>query len=313
MSGVTDVAFRFVLAKYGKPDVIFTEFISCDGLCSDGKKKLLKQLKFDKSEKPIVVQLFGAMPEHFYESAKLCQKLDFDGIDINMGCPDKDVIKQRAGAALIQNPVLAAEIINSTKKGAGNLPVSVKTRLGYSVIETEKWIDFLLKQNLTAITIHGRTKKQRYAGKVYWNEIKKVKKMAQKTLIIGNGDVKTLNEAHALAKKYDLDGIMIGRALLSNPFLFNKNNSAVPKKMEILIEHVELFEKFYPNRNFSDIKKFYKAYISGFPGASRFRLKLMKANNAKELKRHILKRPSLRDGYLSKKLDKIIKESKMKM
>jgi nifR3 family TIM-barrel protein len=293
MSGVTDAAFRFILAKYGKPDIIFTEFVSCDGLCSEGKERLLLQLRYDELERPIVAQLFGATPEYFYKSAKLCQKLGFNGIDINMGCPDKDVIRQKAGAVLIQNSKSAAKIIKSTKEGAGVLPVSVKTRLGYSVIETEKWISFLLKQNLAVITIHGRTKKQRYTGKVYWNEIEKAKKIAQKispkTLIVGNGDIKTLREARILAKKYNLDGIMIGRALLSNPFLFNRDNSVRSKKIEILIEHAQLFEKFYPNRNFSDIKKFYKAYISEFPGASRFRLELMEANNAKELKRYIIK------------------------
>ncbi len=293
MSGVTDSAFRQILAKYGKPDVIFTEFVSCDGLCSEGKEKLLLQLGFNKSEKPIVAQLFGAIPKYFYKSAKLCQKLGFDGIDINMGCPDKDVIKQKAGAALIQDPDLASKIIKATKKGASSLPISVKTRLGYNIIETEKWIGFLLKQDLVTITIHGRTKKQRYTGKVYWDEIKKAKKIAQKmspeTLIIGNGDVKTLNEAYTLAERYSLDGIMIGRALLSDPFLFDKNSPVVSKKIEILIEHAQLFEKLYPNRNFSDIKKFYKAYISGFTDASKFRLKLMEANNTKELKQYIKK------------------------
>jgi len=291
MSGITDAAFRRILAKYAKPDIMFTEFVSCDGLCSDGKEKLLLQLKYDKSEKPIVAQLFGSKPENFYDSAKLCAKLGFDGIDINMGCPDKNVVKQEAGANLIQNLALAGKIIQLTKKGTGNLAVSVKTRLGYNKIETKEWISFLLKQDLAAITIHGRTKKQGYVGKVYWNEIEKAKKIAwkisSKTLIIGNGDVKTLKEANFLAKKYNLDGIMVGRALLSNPFLFNRENSIVFKKIEILIEHARLFEKLYPNRNFSEIKKFYRAYISGFAGASKFRLKLMKANNAKELEQYV--------------------------
>ncbi len=291
MSGITDAAFRSILAKYGKPDVIFTEFVSCDGLCSDGKEKLLLQLKYDESERPIVAQLFGSNPINFYESAKICAKLGFDGIDINMGCPDKNVVKQNAGADLIQNRLLAGKIIQLTKKGAGNIPVSVKTRLGYNEIKTKKWIGFLLKQDLTAIIIHGRTKKQGYAGQVHWNEIAKAKKMTQKmsikTLIIGNGDVKTLKETNLLAEKYNLDGIMIGRALLSNPFLFNKDNLTISKKTEVLVEHAKLFEKLYPNRNFSEIKKFYKAYISGFSEASKFRLKLMKANNAKELEQYV--------------------------
>jgi len=292
MSGVTNVAFRRILAKYGKPDVIFTEFVSCDGLSGEGKEKLLSQFRYNKLERPIVAQLFGSKPENFYASAKICKELDFDGIDINMGCPDKSVIKQKAGSYLIKEPELVSKIIKATKKGAEGLPVSIKTRLGYtSIDEATEWLTYLLNHSIATLSIHGRTKKQRYAGKVYWNKIEEAKKIAQKiapkTLIIGNGNVKTISEAEALAKKHNLDGIMIGRALLSNPFLFNKNKLDLPRKIEILIEHAKLFEKFYPDRNFSEIKKFYKAYISGFSGANNLRLRLMKANNAKELEKYI--------------------------
>jgi len=294
MSGVTDAAFRYILAKYGKPDVIFTEFVSCDGLASEGKKKLLAQLQFDKSEQPIVAQLFGSTLENFYSTAKLCQKLGFDGIDINMGCPDKDVIKQRAGAHLIREPRLVSEIIKATKKGAGSLPVSVKTRVGYtSSQESASWISHLLKHSPAVITIHGRTKKQRYQGEVHWEKIKEAKLLAQKispkTLIIGNGDIKTLGEAEKKAKTYNLDGIMIGRALLTNPLFFNKRRNiedfSIQERVNLLLEHVILFKKLYPKRNFSDIKKFYSAYLSGFKGAKAFRIKLMKANDIKDLKK----------------------------
>ncbi len=292
MSGITDAAFRRILAKYAKPDVIFTEFVSCDGLCSEGKENLLKQLKYHNSERPIVAQLFGKNPETFYKSAQLCQKLAFDGIDINMGCPDKNVIKQGAGAALIKTPQLASEIIKAAKKGAGSLPVSVKTRIGYSMSDTQNWIAFLLGHSLAALTLHGRTKKQGYGGKANWQEIAKAKmlaiKTAPKTIIIGNGDVESLDQAYNFASQYNLDGIMVGRALLSNIFFFNKKfdglaikNTTVAAK--ILIEHACLFEKLHPDKNFTDMRKFYKAYFSGFKGANKLRLKLMKANNSTEL------------------------------
>lgn len=298
MSGVTDTAFRQILAKYAKPDVIFTEFTSSDGLCSEGKKELLEQLKYTELERPVVAQLFGAKPEKFRQAAKLIKKLGFDGIDINMGCPDKDVIRQGAGAALIKTPQLASEIIQATKKEAGNLPVSVKTRIGYSRAETETWIAFLLRHNLAALIIHGRTKMEGYGGKVDWNEIAKVKTLAQivapKTIVIGNGNVGTLQQAYSFAKKYRLDGIMIGRALFSNIFLFNSSSDSLSVKdiraiARILIEHAYLFEKLYPQKNFAAMRKFYKAYFSRFKNAAKLRLKLMEAKNAKQLEQIIRK------------------------
>lgn len=294
MSGITDASFRFMLAKCGKPDVMFTEFVSCDGLCSEGKERLLKQLIYDKSEKPIVAQLFGSKPENFYQSALICKKLGFDGIDINMGCPDKSVVKQESGSSLIKNPFLAGEIIEATRKGAGNLPVSVKTRLGYSQIDMEKWISYLLKFNLDALTIHGRTKKQGYGGNANWEEIGHVKTLAKeispKSIIIGNGDVKSLDEAYEKAKKYDLDGIMIGRALIANPLFFNKirqmKDLSIRERFDMLSEHIKIFKEIFKDdsRNFSDMKKFYKSYISDFKGASALRFELMKARDGDEIK-----------------------------
>src|SRR3990167_3412588 len=174
MADVTNAAFRRIIAKYGKPDVMFTEFVSCDGLCSAGQKNLLPILKFTKKERPIVAQIFGAKPENFYESAKLIKKLGFDGLDINMGCPDKKVLKQGAGAALINNPKLAQEIIRQTKKGSGKMPVSVKTRIGYDKYdkkEFKKWLTALLECELDAITIHARTKKEMSLFTAKWEVV----------------------------------------------------------------------------------------------------------------------------------------------
>jgi nifR3 family TIM-barrel protein len=295
MAGVTDVVFRRVLAKYGKPDVMFTEFVSCAGLCSGGKERLSVQLKYDKSERPIVAQLFGSVPEHFYISAKICKDLGFDGIDINMGCPDKSVIKQKAGSRLINEFELVSEIIKATKDGASDLPVSVKTRLGYeSTDEAAAWFTHLLNQSPAVVSVHGRTKKQGYAGEVDWDKIEMVKKMAFKispeTLIIGNGNVLNVLDAETKAKKYDLDGIMIGRGMLLDPLVFNKEKSIQDLNLEerknFLLKHAEIFIKIYKDsKGFYDLRKFYKTYISDFTDAKELRAEMMKANNLEELKK----------------------------
>lgn len=236
MANVTDAAFRKMVAKYGKPDVIWTEFVSCDGLCSEGKEKLLQDLIFDKSERPIVAQFFGAKSENFYECAKLAQKLGFDGIDINMGCPDRGVIRQGAGSALIKNPKLAQRIIKETIRGAGKLPVSVKTRIGFNEIEYKKWISYLLKMDIAALTVHGRTKKEMSDVPAHWDVIgdivKMRNKMKSKTLIIGNGDVSSLADAQEKYEKYGVDGVMVGRALFGTPWFFaSRRNDSLPRSL----------------------------------------------------------------------------------
>ena len=163
MADVTDAAFRRIIAKYGKPDVFWTEFVSADGLTlapEEGRKKLLRDLEYSESERPIVAQFFTSNPENMKKAAELAVELGFDGIDINMGCPDKSVEKQKAGAALIKNPKLAREIIRAAKAGAGSLPVSVKTRLGYNKDELETWLPELLAEEPAVVTIHARTRKE---------------------------------------------------------------------------------------------------------------------------------------------------------
>jgi len=250
MANVTDAAFRLMMVKYSKydgkgvfdkngkftrpnppaggvggPDVMWTEFVSCDGLCSGGKKNLMLDLIFDKSERPIVVQFFGAKPENFYKCALLAQKLGFDGIDINMGCPDRGVVRQGAGSALIKNPKLAQKIIKETIRGAGKLPVSVKTRIGFNELEYKKWIPCLLKMDIAALTIHGRTKKEMSDVPAHWDIIGDIVKMRNKlrskTLIIGNGDVFSLADAQEKYEKYGVDGVMVGRGLFGTPWFFS--------------------------------------------------------------------------------------------
>ncbi len=291
MSDVTDEAFRQMFIRYGRPDVFWTEFVSVNGLVSDkGYKNMLVDLKFKKNEHPIVAQVFGSDPAKFYQVAKIIKKLGFDGIDINMGCPDKKIEKQGAGATLIKNYKLAQEIIKETKRGAGTMPVSVKTRIGYNKIETTKWIRALLEAEPTAISIHWRMRKEMSKVEARWSEAKKVMKLAKgkKILIIGNGDVESLEDAYKKAEKYGVDGVMVGRGVFGKPWFFNPElqNLSIEEKLNIMVEHAVLFDKLYKNKkNFSIMKKHFKAYANGFKGAKELRMKLMKAENVEDVKK----------------------------
>lgn len=292
MANVTDVAFRSIIAKYGKPDLMYTEFVSADGLGSAGREHLLIDLKFSEAERPIVAQFFGATPDHFYQAALLAQELGFDGIDINMGCPDRAVLKQGAGAALIETPELAQEIIRETKRGAGPLPVSVKTRLGLKKNTLKSWLPRLLETDLAAVIIHGRTAKELSLVPARWENIAEAVKIreksglgAEETLILGNGDVKSLADAEAKAKDYGLDGVMAGRGIFGNPWFFAGTGEPDAKeKLRVMVEHTRLFEKIFSGiKSFDVMKKHYKAYANGFPGAKELRIKLMAAKNADEV------------------------------
>lgn len=290
MLDITDSPFRQIISGCGKPDVFYTWFVSVDGLCSAGKNNILKNpnLKIAKKENPIVVQLFGKDPEKFFESAKIMVQLGFSGIDINMGCPDKDVLKQGAGAELIKNPELARKIIRATKKGAGKIPVSVKTRVGfYKNIEMENWLKELLKEKPSAICMHGRTAKQKYGGSADWNMIAEAVKIAKGsgTLIIGNGDVKNLEEGIIRSKESGVDGIMIGRSILENPWMFSNKNVLPKEKLKMLVRHASLYEKNYKGKSFNNFRKFYRCYVSGFEGSKELRIRLMEAKNSNELKK----------------------------
>ncbi len=310
MANVTDAAFRRMLAKYGKVsprrkpasrnagglDVIWNEFVSCDGLCSAGREILMRDLLFDKSERPIVLQLFGGNPEHFYTCALLAQKLGFDGIDINMGCPDKGIMKQGGGAALIKNPQLAQEIIKATIRGAGNLPVSVKTRIGDNEIEIKKWLPHLLDMDLAAITIHGRTKKELSLVPAHWDVIADAVALrdasGKDTLILGNGDVASLADAREKYEKCGVDGVMIGRAMFGKPWFFNprKKEMSLKESLELALEHTVLFEKIFKGEKHFDImKKHYRSYISGFADAKAMRMNLMTVSNLSSAKKELKK------------------------
>lgn len=299
MSGVTDEAFRLMFLKYGKPSVFWTEFVSTDGLFSRGKKYCLKILDFNKKERPIVAQIFGADPINFEKTAALIAELGFDGIDINMGCPDRAIEKQGAGATLIKKPELAVEIIRATKKGAGKLPVSVKTRIGYKKNEIDEWISTILKENIAALTVHFRTREELYYAPANWELAKEVVKLRDKyspeTLIIGNGDVKSLEEAYKLVKETGLDGVMVGRAILGNPWFFADKTPTLTEKLKAIVEHAELFDECHKEevgeknyyKKFASMKKHFHAYTKGFRGAKELRESLMKVKNTAETKQVI--------------------------
>lgn len=299
MADVTDVAFREMFVRYGKPDVFWTEFVSVDGLVhQEGREHILSDLQFTKGQHPIVAQVFGGNPVHFPYTAELVEKLGFDGIDINMGCPDRSVEKQGAGAGLMKDQKRAREIIRATKS-ATTLPVSVKTRIGYSKNEIDTWIPALLETGLAAITIHGRTRKEMSDVPAHWNEIARVVNMAlgSGTRIIGNGDLESMQDGRKRAKKFGVDGVMVGRGVFGNPWFFSGYTPRTEEKLHVLIEHTKLFEnKLGAVKNFSIMKKHYKAYANGFNGAKELRMELMNSKDANHVE-EVVKR------FLSDKID----------
>ncbi len=297
MADVTDTAFRQIIEKYsrhgepgGGPDVFWTEFVSADGLCSAGREVLLRDFAFTSREHPIVAQIFSSNPENMKKTAELIASLGFDGIDINMGCPDKSIEKQGAGAAHMKDIKRAQEVILATMAGAPHLPVSVKTRIGYNKENLEEWIGAILETKPAVITVHARTRKEMSLVPARWEEIGRAVKLAEGsgTLIIGNGDVRDLVDAREKALATGADGVMLGRAIFGNPWLFDstRTGQVIPlaEKFNVMIEHTHLFEKLLGDiKNFSIMKKHYKAYVNGFDGAKELRVRLMDAKNATEV------------------------------
>ncbi|MEN9390588.1 MAG: hypothetical protein RLZZ283_688 [Candidatus Parcubacteria bacterium] len=292
MADVTDAAFRRVIAKYSKvadgvPYITWTEFVSADGLArapEEGKKKLLADLMYTDAERPIVAQFFGSNPENMEYAARLAHELGFDGVDINMGCPDKSIEKQGAGAAHIKNPVRAREVIAAAIRGAQGLPVSVKTRLGYNKDELEEWLPVLLESGLAAVTIHARTRKEMSLVPARWERVQRAveirDEMKSSTLILGNGDVQNVAHARTLIAETGADGAMLGRAIFGNPWLFSNHVPTLEEKLNVMVEHTKLFEELLPHKSFMIMKKHYKAYVNGFDGAAELRAELMQASDA---------------------------------
>lgn len=261
MDGVTDHPFRHIQKRHGSPDLLYTEFVRVERLVA-GETKLLRELLFDGSQRPIVAQVYGTGPDAFRAAAVLLCRLGFDGIDINMGCPSSSVADSGAGAGLICTPDLAAEIVAATRSAVADwqkgttawnapgvapaiaglgeerhsrlphafraprtIPVSVKTRIGYANCTVDEWIPRLLECGPAAISIHGRTLAQGYSGRADWDAIGRAVELARGsgTRIVGNGDVADRSDALVRAAAYGVDGVLIGRASHGNPFAFCPN------------------------------------------------------------------------------------------
>lgn len=297
MDDVTDTVFRQVIAGCAAPDLYFTEFVNVDGLQSPGREKLLPKLQFIDKERPIIAQIWGKNPENYYKTAKEIKAMGFNGIDINMGCPDKNVVKNGCCSALINNRELTGEIIAAVREGVGHdFPVSVKTRLGFNTVDFT-WHEYLLQQKLNMLTIHGRTKKEMSKVPANWDAIGHIASLrtslAPDTLIVGNGDVESRQQGIELAQKHGLDGIMIGRGIFHDPYVFAADkdgqsswaNKTRKQRIDLYTSHVKLFAETWQNneRKVITLNKFCKIYIQHFPGAKELREKLMDSSTIKEL------------------------------
>jgi len=318
MANVTDSVFRKLFAKYGKPDVTWTEFVSADGLISPGRENLLHDLEYSSKERPIVAQLFTGHPDAMRAAAKLAAGMKFDGIDINMGCPDRAVERQGGGASLIRDPKAALAVLEAARQGVADaarlrrakqpIPVSVKTRIGYNALDLE-WIRLLLRQRLPMLTVHLRTRKEMSDVPAHWEIMQEIVHMrdeeSPETLIIGNGDVMGISDGLAKIRASGCDGVMIGRGIFGQPWLFEDIHArggprdvrerTPEERLSVMIEHARAFERAYgPKKgthgastrglkSFAIMRKHFKAYVNGWPGAAELRAELMTAENVKAI------------------------------
>jgi tRNA-dihydrouridine synthase len=293
MEAVTDVVFRHVIMKAGRPDVFFTEFTNTASYCSPkGLHSTRGRLAFTDDEHPMVAQIWGKKPEDFKQMAHGLKELGFKGIDINMGCPDKSVVHGGGGSGLIRTPELAAEIIAATKQAG--LPVSVKTRLGdYKLEEWREWLTFILKQDVANLTIHLRTRKEMSKVEAHFELIPEIKalrdEIAPNTLLTINGDIRDRTHGLELVEKYGVDGVMIGRGIFMNPFAFAEvvQEDRSVQLLELLNYQLDLYDKYNEElepRKFDPLKRYFKIYVRDFAGASELREKLMHSKNTDEVR-----------------------------
>jgi len=305
MDDVTDTVFRRIVAECAAPDLFFTEFVNVDGLQSPGRPRLLKKLLLTAAEQPLFAQIWGKNPDNFYKTAReladgtfaremgLPEGVGFAGIDLNMGCPDKTVVKNGACSALINDRDLALEIIKATQEGtAGKIPVSIKTRLGFNAVDFT-WHELLLQQQPAMLTVHARTRKEMSKVPAHWDDLVHIRELrdqlSPQTLLVGNGDVESRTEGLLLAEKYRLDGIMIGRGVFHDPFAFAADSPwggyTREQRIALFAKQVELFASTWRQgeRQIAPLNKFCKIYINGFDGAKELRERLMAAQSTDEL------------------------------
>lgn len=331
MDGVTDAAFRYMVCKYSRPDVVMTEFTNVEGLAR-GASKMLVSFEYNPIERPVVAQIFGVEPDSYYKCAVMLCSLGFDGIDINMGCPCNNIARKGSGAGLIQTPKLAKKLIKITKKAvtdwadgisldqagvhpdviaecermrarichgkaerqivAGGeterrpIPVSVKTRIGYDKVVAEEWVATLLEEKPANITMHGRTLKQMYTGRADFQILGKAARVCEGSGVsfLGNGDVASMTDARKKIEDYGLDGVLVGRATLGNPWFFGEKEPSPEERLKALFEHAEYFTKVLGDRlYFHNLKKHLAWYTKSFSGAREMRMRLMQSNNVNEV------------------------------
>jgi len=319
MDGITDEAFRFTQCQIAKPDLIFTEFVSAEGLAHNAVK-LFDTLLFTEVERPIVGQLFGKDPDSFYIAAVILCSLGFDGIDINFGCPAKTVTQHGSGAALIDKPELASQIIKSVQRAISDFAenkvsikdlklkekvlnvidrnkkyseysgkiiptLSVKTRLGVSEDVSETWIPFLLSHHLDFLTLHGRTLKQGYGGQADWDSIARSSELARQssTIFFGNGDIQSKKQAFDYCQKYGVNGVLIGRAAMGNPWAFSDTIPDFKEKYRAMLLHAKNFKNVFPTRRFDPLRRHFLLYVSGHPHAKELRLEIVKLTGIDQL------------------------------
>lgn len=312
MDGVSDAAFRYIVAKHGKPSLTITEFTAAEGIRA-GAVRVLEDFRFSPLERPVVAQIFGADPSAFPIAAAVAAALGFDGVDINMGCPAKNVTQRGAGAALIEDPERALLILQATREGMnrwhetgsldvcgiptslhaeiltrrealGNpeprqLPLSVKTRIGYNHSTIATWVQTLTQHPLAALTIHGRTLKQLYTGSADWEAIREGAHIAHEAglIVLGNGDVQSLDDAKERISTFGVDGVLIGRASFGNPWLFQGHEAGWDERRAVALEHARYLWEITEGHAFVRMRKHLVDYCKGFDGAADVRRELMRS------------------------------------
>lgn len=286
LENFADTVFRQVICAIGKPDLMFTEFMNVDVFCTVGQQAIVRRIQFEEIERPLIIQLWGMQPENYITTIEYIHAhgIKPDGFDINMGCSVPKILRDGSGAGLIKIPNHAGKIIEAVQSSAKGVPVSVKTRLGFNQVDTENWCGFLLEHNLAMLIIHGRTAKQKYRIPADWQEIAKVVKLrdqiSSNTKIIGNGDIKTIQDGEQRSAQTGTDGFMIGREITDHPWVFTgKTKQEVTRKerLDTFILHNQLYEKILSKEKpFHTQRKYAKVYLNNFPDARRVRRELTK-------------------------------------
>ena len=340
MDGVTDAPFRLTVATRGRPDVIFTEFTAVMDVCR-GPAHMLSSLIYSEAERPVVAQLYGKDPDLFYQAAHIVCELGFDGLDINMGCPSRNVAASGSGAGLIRTPDLAHDIMRAARQGIADwaagrslanaglkkshtelirglnqrrgdqwiaprrtIPLSVKTRIGYDTIIVERWIEHLLAEQPIAISVHGRTLEQMYRGEADWSAIERAVQLARgtDTLLLGNGDVQSLQDAIRRVRQHGVHGVLVGRGALGEPWLSRRKEAAraaasdpsglvesesptLDERFHVMLDHAKQYEAILDRKCFPRMRKHLGWYCKGFPGAAAMRAAMVRASSSEDVAR----------------------------